>query len=253
MTRRVAILGVQIDAVTMHDAIDVIRHLIARGRPAFVFSLNVDILMKVTKDPELKRIYDAAELVLVDGTPMMWAARFLGSPLPERVSGSDFIPVLSRAIASEARRLFLLGGVPGVAETARVWLEQNNPGLVVVDTYSPPFGFEHDADECAGIVSRIRAAKPDLLLVALGAPKEQKWLHRYRNELQVPVSIGVGSALDYLAGRLRRAPRWMQRAGLEWSFRLLQEPHRLWRRYLIEDPPFIFHILVERLRRGAPR
>jgi N-acetylglucosaminyldiphosphoundecaprenol N-acetyl-beta-D-mannosaminyltransferase len=245
---RAKILGVEIDAVTMDEAIAAFHRFIANRRPALVFNVNVDILMKLKKDPELLAIFEAADLVLVDGTPMMWAARFLGSPLPGRVSGSDFVPALCQAAARDGHRLFLLGAVPGVADAAKRWLEQRNPGLRIVGTYSPPFGFERDACECARIVSLVKEAEPDVLFAAFGVPKDQKWLYRFRKELNVPVCMGVGSTLDYLAGRLKRAPIWMQRAGLEWSYRLMQEPRRLWRRYLLEDPPFVLHVISERLR-----
>jgi N-acetylglucosaminyldiphosphoundecaprenol N-acetyl-beta-D-mannosaminyltransferase len=247
--QRVTILGVEIDPVSMDEAIDATRRLLAKRRTALVFWLNVDILMKVKKDLELRAILDSADLLLVDGTPMMWAAWFLGSPLPGRVSGSDFVPAFCRATATEGHRIFLLGALPGVANAAKEWLERMNPGLRIVGTYSPPFGFERDTHECARIVSLIRAAEPDVLFAAFGTPKEQKWLFRFHNELGVPVSMGVGSTLDYLGGRLKRAPLWLQKAGLEWSYRLMQEPHRLWRRYLLEDPPFVFHIIKERLRK----
>jgi N-acetylglucosaminyldiphosphoundecaprenol N-acetyl-beta-D-mannosaminyltransferase len=231
----------------MDEAIAVFRRLIANRRPALVFNLNVDILMKVKRDPELRAIFRAADLVLVDGNPMMWADRFLGSPLPGRVSGSDFVPAFCQAAATWGHRIFLLGAAPGVADAAKCWLERRIPGVRIVGTYSPPYGFEKDTRENARIVSLVRKAEPDVLFAAFGVPKDQKWLYQFRNELNVPICMGVGSTLDYLAGRLKRAPVWMQRAGLEWSYRLMQEPRRLWRRYLLEDPPFVLHVIRERL------
>jgi N-acetylglucosaminyldiphosphoundecaprenol N-acetyl-beta-D-mannosaminyltransferase len=248
MTERVTVLGMGIDAVTMDEAIQAFERLIHRRRPALACSLNVDICMKARRDPELRAILRAADLVLVDGTPMMWAARFLRSPLPDRVSGSDFVPAFARAAARAGYRMFLLGAASGVAEQARAWLERRNPRLLVVGTYAPPVGFERDASENARAIDNVRRARPDVLFAALGAPKQEKWLFRFRNDLDVPVSMGIGSSLDYLAGRLRRAPGWMQRAGLEWTYRLGQEPARLWWRYLIEDPPFVYHVVRERLR-----
>ena len=252
MSGRVTVLGVQIDALTMAGAIAQFESLVARRQPALAFSLNVDICMKIHRDPELRNIYDHADLVLVDGTPMTWAARFLGSPLPERVSGSEFLPAFCSVAAVRGYRVFLLGGLPGVAERAKQRLESDNPGLRIVGTYAPPFGFEHDERENAQMVSMIGAASPDILFVALGSPKEAKWLFRFREALQVPVSMAVGSSFDYLAGRLKRAPQWLQRCGLEWTYRLIQEPGRLWRRYLVENPPFVYHVIRERLR-SRPR
>lgn len=252
MSMRVTVLGVQIDGLTMVGAIAQFEELIARRQSALAFSLNVDICMKIHRDPELQRIYDDADLVLVDGTPMTWAARFLGSPLPGRVSGSELLPAFCSIAAVRGYRVFLLGSLPGVAERAKQRLETDNPGLRVVGTYAPPLGFEQDERENARIVSMIREASPDVLFVALGTPKENKWLFRFREALRVPVSMAVGSSFDYLAGRLKRAPQWMQRCGLEWSYRLIQEPRRLWRRYLIEDLPFVYYVMRERLLSKPP-
>ena len=243
-----SLFGIRIDAVTPAEAVDAFRQMIAARRPHVVFNVNVDICMQIVRDEELRRIYHAADLVLVDGTPMMWASRLLGAPLPARVSGSDFVPMVCAAAAKSRARIFLLGGRPGVAERAQAVLVARFPGLQIVGTDAPPFGFEHDRRESARVTDRIRAAAPDVLFVALGAPKEQRWLGRVKTELGVPVSMGIGSSLDYLAGRLRRAPYWMQRWGLEWTYRLVQEPDRLWRRYLLNDPPFASMLVREMIR-----
>ncbi len=246
---RVDVLGVQIDPVTMAEAARVFEQMIEARHPHLVFNVNVDICMQARRDAELAAILRAADLVLVDGTPMMWAARLLGTPLPERVSGSDFLPRFCQGAAERGYRLFFLGAAPGVAERARQALKQLYPSLTVVGTYSPPFGFEHDDRENQRTIEQVRQASPDVLFVAFGAPKEQKWLHRFRDDLGVPVSMGVGSSFDYLGGRLRRAPRWMQILSLEWSYRLAQEPGRLWRRYLLNDPPFVYYLIRHLLRR----
>lgn len=245
---RIAVLGVEIDPVTMSEAIAAFERMVETRHPHLVFSANVDICMQARRDHELASILRAADLVLVDGTPMMWAARFLGSPFPERVSGSDFLTRFCRTAVQSGYKLFFLGAAPGVARRARLALEGAHPGITIAGTYSPPYGFEYDDQENWRIVQEIRRASPDVLFVAFGAPKEQKWLYRYRNELSVPVSMGIGSAFDYVAGRLKRAPRWMQSMGLEWSYRLVQEPRRLWRRYLLNDPPFLFYLVRERVR-----
>ena len=247
-TSRVTVLGVEIDALRMDEVVAAFERLIQRRQPALALSVNVDICMKIQRDPELRTIYRRADLVLVDGTPMMWAASFLGSPLPQRVSGSDFLLEFCRIAARRGYRIFLLGGLPGVAEAAKHWLASRYPGITVVGTYAPPFGFETDERENARIVSMINASTSDVLFVGFGTPKEQKWLFTFRTQLHVSVSMNVGSSFDYLAGRLKRAPQWMQRWGLEWTYRLVQEPRRLWRRYLVEDPPFVYHIIRERLQ-----
>ncbi len=248
---RVTILGVGIDTLSMNEAIAAFQLLIAKRQPSLVCNLNVDICMKIQRDAELRAVFQAADLVLVDGTPMMWAARFLGSPLPGRVSGSDFVPAFCQVAAREGYRLFLLGAAPGIADWAQRWLESRNPGLNIVGTYAPPFGFERDERENARIIRMVGQAVPDVLFAAFGPAKQEKWLFRFRKDLQVPVCMGVGSSFDYLAGRLKRAPKWMQRWGLEWAFRLAQEPRRLWRRYLVEDPPFVYHVVRQGLRNKA--
>lgn len=249
---RTSILGVEIDALTMAGAILAFQRFIAQRRPALAVSLNVDICMQIQRDAELREIYRTADLVLVDGTPMMWAARFLGSPFPGRVSGSDFVPAFCANAARAGHTIFLLGAAPGIAEAARRRLEDQHRGLKIVGTYCPPAGFERDEPENARIVEVVRRAQPDVLFAAFGTPKAEKWLFRLRAELQVPISMGVGSTFDYLAGRLKRAPMWMQRAGVEWTYRLFQEPRRLWKRYLLQDPPFVYRVLKQRLQQHGP-
>jgi N-acetylglucosaminyldiphosphoundecaprenol N-acetyl-beta-D-mannosaminyltransferase len=244
----VHLLGVRIDAVTVAQAIGAFQRMIETRRPSLVFNVNVDICMQIRRDPTLGAIFRSADLVLADGTPMMWAARLLKSPLPERVSGSDFVTTFCGVAANAGYRLFLLGAAPGVAWRAKIALEDMHPGLQIVDTYSPPYGFEHDEVENNRILERVTRAAPDVLFAAFGAPKEQQWLFRFRSDLGVPVSMGIGSSLDYLGGRLRRAPQWMQVWGLEWSYRLVQEPRRLSRRYLIDDSPFFYYVFREMLR-----
>ena len=251
---RLKILDVEVDPITMDEAIDMFGHLIKERRPSLVFTINVDVCMKIHRDPELRAISRAADLVLVDGTPMMWAARFLGTPLPGRVSGADFVPAFCQVAAERGYRIFFLGGGSGIAEAAQRHLEARYPGLRIVGTYAPPFGFENDDRENDMIISVVRRVRPDVLFTAFGAPKQEKWLFRFRDDLAVPVLMSVGATFDYLAGRLKRAPMWMQRAGLEWTFRLSQEPRRLWRRYLVDDSSFAYHVLRQRFRQlmGRP-
>ena len=253
MTKRVNILGIGIDPLGMGGAIAKFEQLINARRPALACSLNVHLCMLATRDTELAIVYRDADVVLVDGTPMMWAATFLGTPLPGRVSGSDLVPNFCRVAAREGFRIFLLGGPPGVAERAGSLLATRNPGLNVVGACAPPMGFERIESENARVVDQIRQANPDVLFAALGPGKQEKWLSRYRHDLGVPVSMGIGSAFDYLAGRFNRAPVWMQRAGLEWTCRLAQEPRRLWHRYLIEDPPFFFYLIKQRFYNALTR
>lgn len=249
---RVDLMGVAVDPLTLTEACDAFRELIAMRVPALVFSVNVDTWTKLRQDEELRSVYAAADLILVDGTPLVWVARMLRTPLPGRVSGSDFFPMFCGLAAREGYRVFLFGANPGVADRARDALQRQHPGLIV-STYSPPFGFERDEHENRRAIEAVRRAKPDVLFVALPQPRQEKWLARHRQDLDVPVSMGVGSSFDYLAGRLRRAPLWMQRAGLEWFYRLMQEPGRLWKRYLLDDSRIVYHVAREYLRRISTR
>jgi N-acetylglucosaminyldiphosphoundecaprenol N-acetyl-beta-D-mannosaminyltransferase len=226
----VAILGVPFDAVSAEDALAQIEGMIVSREPHYVVTANVDFLVQARRDVELRRILIEADLVLCDGTPLLWAARWLGNALPERVAGSDLTPNLIRLAARRGYRLFLLGAGPGVAAAAAERLQTEHPGLQIAGHYSPPLTSLLDMDH-AGVAERIRAAAPDILLVAFGCPKQEKWISMHYRALGVPVCIGVGATIDFLAGRVRRAPPWMRRSGCEWLYRLAQEPRRLYRRY----------------------
>ena len=242
----IEILGVPINSVTMEGAIEQMERLIREGKPSYVVTPNVDVLVQLQTDREFKRIYDGAALVVPDGMPLLWAARLLGAKFKEKVSGSDlFVEFCARA-AKKGYRLFFLGAMPGVAAKAAEVLTRRFPGLQVVGTYSPSFGFEKNNEECELIVQKIKDAKPDVLFVGLGSPKQEKWTDRFKDRHRVPVSVMVGISFDYVAGTVKRAPRWMQNAGLEWSWRLAMEPKRLWKRYLVQDPRFFWLVLEKK-------
>src|SRR6185436_16019915 len=231
MAAPVAILGVPFDSVTTAETIDIIARMIESRRPHYIATANVDFLVQAAQDIELRRILFDAHLVLCDGTPLLWASRLLGNPLPERVAGADLVPLLIQVAAQKGYRLFFLGATSESAEKAVANLQRQYPKLVIAGHYSPPFSqlLEMDHDE---IKRRIKEARPDLLFVSFGCPKQEKWMAMHYRTLGVPVSVGVGATIDFLAGQVRRAPRWMQRSGSEWIFRLAQEPRRLFRRYL---------------------
>jgi N-acetylglucosaminyldiphosphoundecaprenol N-acetyl-beta-D-mannosaminyltransferase len=226
----IAILGVPFDNLSMDEAVESIAAMIHSRRPHYVATANVDFVVQVQEDIELRRILFDAHMVLCDGMPLVWASKKLGNPLKERVTGSDLVPRL--LVESEVRgwRVFFLGGTSESVEAAASNTLKAHPKLNLVGAYSPPFKtlLEMNHDD---IIQRIHASKPDLLLVAFGCPKQEKWINMHYQELGVPVSIGVGATLDFLAGTFKRAPIWMQRIGMEWLFRLLQEPKRLARRY----------------------
>ncbi len=250
---RVRIGWLEIDPVTLPGALDAIERLVDRGDGGFVVTPNVDHVMIAERREDFRAAYAAADLVLADGKPLVWSSRLLGTPLPEKISGSDLVlPLMDRA-AKRRWRVFLLGAGPGVAEAAAARLRADR-GVDVVATAAPrlsavPGGPDPGGDAAA---EAIRAARPHLVLVAFGAPKQEMWMHRRRGALAPSVLLGVGATLDFLAGRVRRAPPWASRAGLEWLWRLAREPRRLWRRYLVDDPRFAVVLLRALRERGAP-
>jgi N-acetylglucosaminyldiphosphoundecaprenol N-acetyl-beta-D-mannosaminyltransferase len=241
----VTILGVPFDAVTIGDALLRIEGMIASRRPHYIVTANVDFVVQAHEDIELHRILLEADLVLCDGQPLVWISRWVGKPLPERVAGSDLVPELIRLAANKGYRIFFLGGTPHVAAQAAANIQAMHPGVKVCGHYSPEFSplldMQHDE-----IADRIRRARPDLLFVSLGCPKAEKWMAMHYRKLGVPVAIGVGATIDFLAHRMKRAPRWMQRSGTEWLFRLWQEPRRLFVRYF-KDARKFGHAVVRQL------
>jgi N-acetylglucosaminyldiphosphoundecaprenol N-acetyl-beta-D-mannosaminyltransferase len=227
----IALLGVLFDNVTIDETVRLIEQMIESREPHYLATANVDFLVQARHDVELRRILMDAHLVLCDGTPLLWASRLLGNPLPERVAGSDLVPLLLNIAALRKYRIFFLGGSPEVSERAVQRLQVQHPDLIIAGHYSPPFNqlLEMNHDE---IVRRIKQAQPDFLFVSFGCPKQEKWIAMHYRTLGVPVSVGVGATIDFLAGQAARAPRWMRRAGLEWVFRMAQEPRRLFRRYM---------------------
>jgi N-acetylglucosaminyldiphosphoundecaprenol N-acetyl-beta-D-mannosaminyltransferase len=224
------------------EAIDAIVQLVRDGRGGTVFTPNVDHVVQAEHNEAFREAYGRTALSLVDGTPVLWAARLLGTPLPEKLSGSDlFEPLLERA-AKEQLRVVLLGGGPGVAELAAKNLKERLPTLQVVDTLSPRIGLS-STDEERECVARLIRARADLIFVCLGAPKQELFSDRNRQALAPAVLVGFGAAVDFAAGTVPRAPGWMSRAGLEWAFRLGREPRRLAARYLLRDPAF-FRIIA---------
>ena len=247
---RVRIGELEIDAVTFAEALERIAQLVDRRRGGAVFTPNVDHVVKAERHPDFCRAYSRADLCLADGMPLVWASRLLGSPLPGKGLRLGSGAPADAAGGGTTWRVYLLGGGPGVAEEAREKLTREL-GVIIVGTDSPVVHSDGTDDSSEQTLERLRAASPDLLLVAFGAPKQELWINRFADQLGPTVAIGVGGSLDFMVGRIRRAPAWMSRAGLEWLFRLLQEPRRMWRRYLVEDPAFI--AIVARSRRRTRR
>lgn len=233
---RIQIGRVPVDVVTLSEAIDAIDALIESGHGGTVFTPNVDHVVVAETSRRFSEAYAAVNLSLVDGMPVLWASKLLGTPLPEKISGSDLVlPLLERSRAKQ-HRVYFLGADPGVAELAKRKLEQAMPGVEIVGVASPRIDVDLDL---SAIVTSVTETRPDIVLVALGAPKQEIFCHEYRKQLAPAVLVGVGVSLDFVAGVKRRAPRWVSAAGLEWLFRLVQEPRRLAYRYVVRDPKFL--------------
>ena len=241
------ICGINIHNVSFNETLDVIDGLIKARKPVSVVTPNIDHIIKLHKDEVFRKTYERASLVLADGMPILWAAKFLGTPLKEKVSGSDLFPKVCEMAAKQGWRLFFMGGREGAARKSAEILNRRYPDLMVIGTYCPPFGFEKDPVENEKIVGIIRASKPDIVFVGLGAPKQEKWIDKYKDAYGAPVSIGIGVSFDFVAGMVKRAPGWMQRVGLEWSWRLMMEPGRLWKRYLVDDMQFFWLVLKQKM------
>jgi N-acetylglucosaminyldiphosphoundecaprenol N-acetyl-beta-D-mannosaminyltransferase len=233
---------------TFEQTLDRIDRLIAAGRPAFFITANLNYAMLADADDRLKRVNDQAAFLVADGMPLVWWSRLGSRRLPERVAGSDLIYAMCERAAAKGHRVYLLGAAPGVAEQAKAALLSRYPGLQVVGVECPPFR-ELSAEEDREQVERIRAARPDILFVALSQPKGEFWIADHVHRLGVPVAVQVGATLDFVAGRVRRSPVWMRKTGLEWFFRMAQEPRRLARRYLDNALFLIRAVFAARFRR----
>ena len=233
-----AILGVPVDRVGEEEALARIETFLQKGGAYQVVTVNPEFVMAAQRDREFLQVLRSADLSLPDGVGLLWASRWLGVPLKERVAGVDVVRRVARIAAKGGYRLFLLGAAEGVAEAAAERLKEENPGLAVAGAYAG----SPNPDEEREIVEMIKEAKPHILLVAYGAPQQDLWIYRNRERLGVPVAMGVGGALDFISGKARRAPGWMQRLGLEWLHRLIYEPWR-WRR-MLALPKFAWLVLM---------
>ena len=233
--QRIELLGVPIDPLRMEQAVATILSWARADRGEtcrFVVTPNVDHVVMLHEREDLRRAYEAAALILADGKPVVWASRLLGRPLPGLVPGSDLVPALFSAVAPDERlSVYLLGAGPGVAERAAQNIERLWPQVRIVGSYSPPLGFERDDAENELILDKIAAATPQVVVVGLGAPKQELWVHRHQRQIMAQVALCVGATIDFLGGEKARAPQWMRKAGLEWLHRVWMEPKRLAGRY----------------------
>jgi len=241
--QRLAVRGLPLDPLTEAEVVARVMDALREGRGGWIATPNVDHVRRAARDARLAELIRTASISVADGAPVVWATRLAGSPVPARVTGADLLWSLSGAAAAEGRTVYLLGGEPGVPERAGMALQAAYPELKVVGSCSPPRGFEHDPDEMARCLEDLLAKAPDIVFVGLGFPKQENVISTFTPQLPGTWWLGCGAALPFAAGDLKRAPTWMRPLGLEWFFRLAHEPRRLFRRYVLEDAPFVFHLL----------
>lgn len=247
---RIRLAGLEFDPLSEAQVIGRIIDESGNGRGGYVVTPNIDICRQVRRDVKAKDLVRGATLVVPDGMPLVWAARLAGRPFPERVTGSSLIFTLSRAAARAGRSVYFLGGPPGVADLAAANLARDNPGLRVAGTDAPPAGFDESDAGLAAVRDRLVPLAPDIVFVGLGFPRQERLMAWLSAALPGAWLVGCGAAIPFAAGTLPRAPRWMQRCGLEWAFRLLAEPRRLYRRYLVHDLPYAGALLTTCAIRG---
>jgi len=240
------VLGVGINAVDLPMSISLVQEWIKNSNPQYICFCNVYTVMNCQRDPAFCKVIEAAGLAVPDGMPLVWIGRLKGNKQISRLYGPDFMVALCQFFEDTDHRHYLYGGAPGVAEDLKEELLKRFPRLQIVGTYSPPFQ-PLTEEEDKEVVERINATSPQIVWVGLGTPKQEYWAYKHVSQITSAVILPVGAAFDFLTGRVPQAPRWMQQAGLEWFFRLLSEPRRLWRRYLIENPKFLLMVLGQAL------
>lgn len=234
-TNRISFLNTYIDNLTAEEAKKAVDQFIQADGFHYVVTPNSDIVVKMQDDPELKNICDNADLILTDGQIVVKLSKWLGNPIKERVCMTDFVWDVFDLAVEKGYKVFLFGGKEDVLRKATENIKKRVPQLQIVDSYSPPFGFEKNEEQLNAANERIKNSGADILIVFLGCPKQEKFIASNKKKYQIPISITMGGCVDFIAGGVKRAPLWMQKAGLEWFFRFLQEPKRMWRRYFVDD------------------
>lgn len=232
---RIKFLNTAIDNITMEQAISRINDFVQKNKKSYIVTPNVDHIVRLEYDEEFKQVYDNADLVLTDGMPLIWLSKWIGKPIIEKVSGSDLLPEVCKLASKEKYKVFFLGAAPGVAQKAADNLKNKYKGLDICGCYSPKLGFENDEEEVNKVIKIINDSNVDILALALGTPKQEKFIYKYRDKINSKLTLNIGAAIDFEAGNVKRAPRWMQNAGLEWFYRLCKEPKRMFKRYIIDD------------------
>jgi len=237
-------LGMPLARVSENGLVDFVFEQLATGHGGWLITANLDHLRRYTREPELRRMYAEANLIVADGMPLVWASHVMGDPLPERVAGSALIYRFAERAAREQRSLYLLGGAPGASNAAAKVLRELHPELRVVGCSAPMVRDPMNANELRPVRDELLALRPDLLLVGMGAPKQEHVIRALRQDLPATWMVGVGISFSFVAGDVQRAPAWIRQSGLEWVHRLAQEPHRLASRYLVHDLPFAFELFA---------
>ncbi len=249
-TAKQALLNTYVNNLSRQEAEEMIDGFVRERKKAYIVEVNTDVIMKIEKDAYLKQITDEADMVLVDGMPLVWISKLHKRPVKEKVSGSDLSLGLCALAAKKGYSIFILGGKEGVADQAKRRLEGQFLGLRVVGTEAPPLGFEKNETELARFREKISALRPDIVLVCLGCPKQEKWIYENYQKIDATVFMCAGATVDFLAGNVRRAPEWMSKSGLEWFYRFLMEPKRLFKRYFIDDTK-VLGLVIKYWKKGA--
>lgn len=248
MPDKVNILDVHVSRFDLQQTMEKFSEAIKNEKKLRVSVTPVNCLLWAHRDKKLRNIYNSADIVTADGVPVVWASKLLGEPINGRVTGLDLLPEFSKVAAKEGFTFFFLGASEGVGEKLSRKLQQDNPELKISGSYSPPFADTFSDDENSKMIDLINQSGADVLWVSLTAPKQDFWIANHFNKLNVSIAIGVGAAFDVVCGNIKRAPKWMQKSGLEWLFRFVQEPKRLFKRYLVEAPQFIPLVIKQKLQ-----
>ena len=238
----ISFAGIKIDNLTLEEAISKIEELIRKGESSYIVTPNAAHIVLLQKDEELKEVYQCASLILSDGMSLIWATKILGFPLKERITGTDLLFSLLNLSCRKNYKIFLLGAKEQIIRRVSGNLQHRFPNLQIIDIHSGYFSNDRR------IVEKINKAQPEILFIGMGFPKQEKWIHKYIDQLNIKIAVCVGGIFDIIGGETKRAPKWMQKSGLEWFFRLCQEPGRLWKRYLVGNIIFIWLVLKEFLK-----
>ena len=234
-------MGITIDNLTFEEATDKIIDIAKTEKKKYILTPNVDHIVKLQKDEEFRKIYDDADMVVIDGTPVMWIAESAGKPFKEKVPGADMLPVVCEKAAREGLSIFFFGAAEGVAKKAAENMRKKYKNILIDGVYSPPIGFEKNEAEIKKAIEEINKISADILVFSLGSPKQEKFIYKYRNKMNFNIALPFGAAIDFAADNVKRAPKWMRGAGLEWLFRFLQEPGRLFQRYFVDDMKIFYY------------